>query len=417
MIAHLDPVGGASGDMFLGALVSAGVPFEELQRALGGLTTRGCRLVASHVRRCEVPATRVEVQIDAHHKEPHGRTLTDILDLLGRLDLHPEDRTRSAEVFRQLARAESRVHHENESRVHFHEVGALDAIADIVGTVAGFRLLGVTQVTTGPLPLGHGVIESAHGVLPNPAPATQELLSGLSVLPVDEASELVTPTGAALVSYLTGGASGEAVSMRFLRAGAGAGARELRTRPNVLRILLGEPLVTAAPEEQGVVVLRSTVDSATPEIHGYLVETLLEKGALEAYHTPVVMKKGRPAVQVTVLAPEDKWEELAQTILIETGSLGLRVTRERRLALPRRIESVPTPWGEARVKVARLGDGPERAAVEYEDARLLARASGLPLREVMRIVLDAYLTRRPRCEENAGGTVPAARRSYSSKCS
>ncbi len=374
--------------MFLGALLDAGVALDDLERALGSLGDEGVSLAASPVERGGLRAVRVEVRVEERAGAPAARTLGEILDLLDRLGIDPRDRARAGEVFRLLARAEARVHRADETRVHFHEVGALDAVADIVGAVAGLRLLGVTTLTTGPLPLGHGIIQSEHGALPNPAPATQELLAGLAVIPVDERAELVTPTGAALVAYLA--ERGPAPSFRLARAGSGAGARELAGRPNILRLFLGEATAGPVLAEETVRVIRATVDDATPEVHGYAMETLIERGALDAYLTPVIMKKGRPAVEITVLAPEERWEELARLVFAETTTLGVRISREARRTLPRRIETVTTPWGEARVKVASLAGGEERAAPEYEDARALARVSGLPFREVMERILALH---------------------------
>ncbi len=384
MIAHLDPVGGISGDMFLGALVGAGVPLPTLQEALAGLRDDGVRLEARSVERLHVAATQVIVLLDEHAHGPHERTLAEVLAVLDRVARHPADRAGAEQVFRRLAVAEAAVHQTDETRVHFHEVGALDAIADILGTVAGLRLLGIESLTCGPLPLGHGVIEAAHGIMPNPAPATQALLVGLAVQPVDIATETVTPTGAALVATLA--VPGPAPSMRVRAIGVGAGGRDGTTRPNIARLYVGEPEPAAA---EGVMVLRCTLDNASAEVHGYVHERLLSRGAREAYFVAAQMKKGRPGVQLTVLCDEGNWRALADFVLAETGSLGLRVTREERVTLPRRHETVQTPWGAARVKIAVLPDGRERVAPEYEDARALALAAGVPLREVMAAMLQA----------------------------
>lgn len=386
MIAHLDPVGGISGDMFLGALVDAGVPLPALQEALSDLLADGVRISARAVERSHVPATQVLVELDehAHERAPHERTLEEILAVLDRVARHPADRERAEAVFRRLAAAEAQVHHSDETHVHFHEVGALDAIADVLGTVAGMRLLAIDSLTCGPLPLGHGVIQAAHGVLPNPAPATQALLVGLVVQPVDIATETVTPTGAALVATLA--TAGPAPAMHITAIGVGAGGRDGVTRPNVARLYVGTP--STAPGDV-IVVIRSTLDNASAEVHGYVLESLMALGVRDAYFVPAQMKKSRPGVQLTVLCDEVNWRAAADVVLRETGSLGVRVAREERLTLPRRHETVVTPWGEGRVKIATLSDGRERVAPEYEDARALALAAGVPLREVMAAMLQA----------------------------
>ncbi len=386
-IAHLDPVGGISGDMFLGAVVGAGVPIEALRDALAGLEVDGVTISARAVERLHVPATHVLVDVQAHHDHPHERTLGEVLAVLDRVARHPSDRAQAEAVFRRLATAEARVHGVEEERVHFHEVGALDAIADILGTVAGLRLLGVERLSCGPLPLGHGVIHAAHGTMPNPAPATQELLRGLAVRPVDVAAETVTPTGAALVATLATPAA-DAPAMTVTAIGVGAGGRDDAARPNIARLFLGDSATEFEGDE--VVVLRTLLDHVSGEVCGYVMEQVhAVDGVRDAYLTPVQMKKGRPGIEITVLCDPSAWRGAADCLVRESGTLGLRVTREHRLTLPRRHETVRTPFGDGRVKVAPLPGGGERAVPEYEDARTLAQAAGVPLRDVMAAMLRA----------------------------
>jgi hypothetical protein len=383
IIAHLDPVGGISGDMFLGAILDAGVPVDDLRAAIAGVLHLGAWLDAERVDVHGTPATQCRVTITA--RDAHERSLADVEAILRAAQLHEDDAARALRVFRRLAAAEAHVHQADETRVHFHEVGALDAIVDIAGTVAGLRLLRVERITAGPLPIGHGTIRSAHGVLPNPAPATQQMLSGLAVKLVDVASELVTPTGAALVAELTESMD-EAPSFRVRRTGVGAGSRRIEGWPNVARLIVGE---AAAPQEHvEIVTVRTTVDHVSGEIVGYVCDLLLERGALDVFATPVQMKKSRPGVMITVLCPVARWRELTDTLLVETGSLGARVMRERRVVIDRRVVSVHTPWGIARVKVADAGA--PRAVPEYEDARRIARASGQPLRRVLEMIVSTY---------------------------
>ncbi len=381
IVAHLDPTGGISGDMFLGAILDAGVPVDDMRRAIGGVLALGASVEAESVDVNGIPATHCAVHVHAH--EPHERTLADIDVALRGAHLHEDDYGRAMRVFHRLAAAEARVHRAEQHHVHFHEVGALDALVDIAGTVAGLRLLGVERLTAGPVPIGHGTVRSAHGVLPNPAPATQELLAGLAVRPVDIASELVTPTGAALVGELAESVA-LAPSFTLRRTGTGAGTRRIENWPNVARLLLGDAPTTSA-EGDDVVVVRTTIDHVSAEVIGYACERLRESGALDVFVTPVHMKKNRPGSMVTALCPPTIWRELAGILLRETGSLGARVTRESRVVLPRFVATVRTPWGDARVKVAE-----SRAVPEYEDARRIARETGQPLRRVLEAIVAAY---------------------------
>jgi pyridinium-3,5-bisthiocarboxylic acid mononucleotide nickel chelatase len=375
-IAYFDPIGGASGDMILAALVDAGVPLEQLRSSLAALAVEGWSIEPGHVERAGIRAARVEVRLSGG-PQPH-RHLRHIGGILDRSSLPEAVRSRALEVFSRLAHAEARVHGTTVEKVHFHEVGAVDALVDVVGAVVGLQLLGADEVRFGRLPLGTGFIDAAHGRIPLPAPATLELLIDVPVDMVDTVGETVTPTGAAILTTLGRCAPLPPGSIPR-RVGYGAGAREFAGRPNLLRLVLAEHSEELRPGE--VSVLTCAVDDMSPEHLPFLAERLFEGGALDVYFAPVTMKKGRPAVEVTALVPPALEAALAAELLRHSSSLGLRLRREARLELARETRTVETPFGPVRVKLARLPDG-TRAAPEYEDCAALARRHGRTLAEV-----------------------------------
>ncbi|HVP39807.1 MAG TPA: nickel pincer cofactor biosynthesis protein LarC, partial [Candidatus Saccharimonadales bacterium] len=391
-LAYFDPLGGASGDMILGALVDAGAPLDELRAGLSRLAVSGYSLEAGHAERAGIRAARVQVRLEGG-PQPH-RHLRDIRDLLARSELPDPVRERAGAVFERLARAEAKVHGTGVEVVHFHEVGAVDAVVDVVGACLGLALLGVEEVRFGRLPLGRGWVEAAHGRIPLPAPATVELLEGVPVELVDTEGETVTPTGAALLTTL-GRCAPLPPGAVLRRAGYGAGAREFADRPNLLRVLLAE--AGDAPRPGEVAVLTAAVDDMSPEHLPFLMERLFEGGALDVYFTPLTMKKSRPGVEVTVLAPPALEAPLAAELLRHSTSLGLRVRREARLELPREVVQVATEFGPVRVKLARLPEG-VRAVPEYEDCAELARRHGRPLAEVFEAARRAAARRGPHPE-------------------
>jgi hypothetical protein len=375
-IAYFDPIGGASGDMILAALLDAGVPLEELRAGLGRLAVGGWSLEPGHAERSGVRAVRLEVKLDGA-PQPH-RHLSHVREILDRSGISGAARARALEVFERLARAEAKVHGTTVEQVHFHEVGAVDALVDVVGAVLGLELLGVDEVLFGRLPLGRGLTQAAHGRIPLPAPATLELLTGVPVDMVETEGETVTPTGAAILTAL-GRCAPLPPGSAPLRIGYGAGAREFPDRPNLLRLVLASHEGAARPGE--VSVLTAAVDDMSPEHLPFLMERLFEGGALDVYFAPVTMKKGRPAVEITVLAPPALETALAGELLRHSTTLGLRLRREARLELPRETVTVDTAFGPVRVKLARLPEG-VRAVPEYEDCAALARRHGRPLAEV-----------------------------------
>ncbi len=390
-IGYLDCFSGVSGDMCLGALVDAGVPLAAIEAALATLPVGGYRLSASRVNRAGIAATLVEVRLEQEHRHPH-RGLSDVLALIEGGELPEEVVERSAAVFRNLAEAEARVHGTDVERVHFHEVGAVDAICDVVGTVFGLRQLGLEALRFSTVMLGGGTVRAAHGTLPVPAPATAELLRGLPTAGGPAEVELATPTGAAILKTL-GEPAPRWPAMSVQTVAYGAGARELDGHPNVLRLAVGDAPPAGGAESDVLWVLETNLDDMTGEEVGYCLEALLVGGALDAFTAPVQMKKGRPGVLLTALCAPEELRAVEELLWRHTSTLGLRRHLCQRSCLRRHSRTVPTPWGEVRVKVAYLGEDEVRCEPEYEDCRAIARERGLPLREVYQAARRAAASR------------------------
>ena len=380
MLCYLDAFSGISGDMLVGALADAGADQAALIDALSSLET-GAVLSFEKVKRCGIGATKFHVAIAETHAHRH---LTQILQLIERASLPGRAKQNAAAVFQRLGEAEAAVHQMPIERVHFHEVGAADSIADIVGACVAFELLGVTAIVSSPLNVGSGTAQTAHGTLPVPAPATAALLAGKPVYSEGPAMELTTPTGAALAATLARG-FGVLPPMKIARTGYGAGSRDFPGRANVLRVILGEE--TGATEATTIAVLEANIDDLSPQILAYAMERLLEEGALDVTLQPIAMKKNRPGTLLRVLArPEDR-EAMAQTIFAETSTLGLRIYMAERRVQARRWLEVETPHGKVRMKVSGGGG----YAPEYEDCRRIAQESGVALKDVIAQANFAYL--------------------------
>lgn len=398
-IAYLDCASGVSGDMTLGALVDAGVPFEAIVAAVDSLGLPSCRLQADVVKRKGFRATQVTVESEP---EQQPRYLHHILDLIDRGRLSENAKELAKAIFQKLGEAEAKVHGVALQKVHFHEVGAVDSIADVVGAAVGWDLLGVERVHCSPIPTGCGMIRMDHGRLRAPAPATAELLKGVPIAESDCPFELTTPTGAAIVAALAP-KFGPLPSMRIEKIGYGAGTKEIATHPNVLRLLVGEgapePTSAAAAASdrfsERIVVLETTLDDASGVVVGHVFGLLLAAGALDVQLSPVQMKKNRSGLTLRVLsAPGDegKFEEI---IFRETPSLGVRRWEAQRTALRREIVAVSTPWGPVSGKSTRLAGGPRRFHPEFEDCKALALRAGVPLEEVRQSALAAFAVRTP----------------------
>jgi uncharacterized protein (TIGR00299 family) protein len=437
-IAYLDGSSGISGDMFLGALVDAGVPFELLQKTLAALRV-GAALEVSRVDRNGISATKVDVVVDGqkdlppeefwdhseghssghshehgeagahdhetehsgHMHHPHGRNLQDILGIIEAAPISSQAKKTASEIFMVLGTAEAKVHNVEVSKVHFHEVGAADAIADIVCAAVGAEALGVAMIFASPLNLGGGAVHCAHGVMPVPAPATLELLKGIPVYSGEIQKELVTPTGAAIVRILAT-SFGPRPVMTTEKIGYGAGSRDFPRHSNVLRISVGETaepgeLAVSAggsPEEDEVVVLEANLDDQSPQIIGYVADLLLAEGALDVFTTAVQMKKSRPGTVLTVLARPLDSSKLRDLLFRESSTLGVRSRHEKRYVLARHHETVQTPWGDVRIKIGSVAGGDSQFAPEYEDCRSIAVEHHVPLKTVMQEALRLYLDKK-----------------------
>ncbi len=388
--AYFDCFSGVSGDMTLGALLSCGADeahFEaEFRRQIAGLRVPGYKLTVQRVVRQGITATDVDVVL-LEKDQGHGRHLSDIAALLEQSTLSSKVRQQSLAVFMRLAAAEAKIHGTTREEIHFHEVGAVDAIVDIAGSCLLLEMLGVEQVALSSLPCGYGTIICAHGVMPVPAPATLELLSGFPVHSVDIRGELVTPTGAALLTTLASPqTAGKMPAMRVLTSGFGAGKKQFKTdMPNLLRVVVGETADGGEAQDktpQTVSVLETNLDDQNPESFDLFMERAFAAGALDVFFTPIQMKKNRPATLVTVLCPADKTEMLAGILFRETGTFGIRIREQRRLTLARSWRTATTEYGPIRLKIGNWQGEEVTASPEYDDCKRAAQEHGVPLRRV-----------------------------------
>jgi hypothetical protein len=381
-IGWLDLSAGASGDMLLGALVDAGVPLDVPAAAVAALPVERVRLVTEQVTRHGLGATRVHVH--APESSTH-RTWDDVRALLLDAALPAGVRDGALAVFERLARAEGRVHRVAPEEVHFHEVGALDALADVVGVVAGFEHLGLTRLHASAVTLGSGSARGAHGVVPIPGPAVLELLAGVPVVAGPVASEMCTPTGAALLAARVD-AWGPLPPVVVARVGTGAGGRDPAALPNVVRLVLGEP---GEPTPAGPVVLESNVDDLDPRLWPGVLDALFAAGASDAWLTPILMKKGRPAHTLSALCRPEVVPAVQAAVFATTSTIGLRIVPVRKTALERVTAAVDVLDGRVGVKVAVHQGRVVNVSVEYEDVAALARSTGLPVKEVLRAATAA----------------------------
>jgi uncharacterized protein (TIGR00299 family) protein len=376
---YLDAYSGVSGDMMLGALLDLGAPLDGVRDQVAALGVGGWTLDVERTTVQGLAGSRARVVVETDN-QPHRR-LSDIRALIEPAPLEPPVKAGALAVFELLARAEAKVHRAEVESVHFHEVGALDAIVDIVGSCAALHTLGAERFGVSPLPLGKGRVHAAHGELPVPAPATMEILAacGAPVLLGEGEGEMVTPTGAALVAHF--GEFGGAAPLSAERVGYGFGTRTLPW-PNALRALLLRDAALGAYDTDEVTLLECNVDDMSPELAPFVVERLLAVGALDAWHAPIAMKKGRPGTIFSALAPRGGEAPVVETLLRETTTLGVRHSPRGRWKAGRREETVQTSHGPVRVKLKLLGSEPVEAAPEYEDCARLATESGLPLRRM-----------------------------------
>lgn len=378
-VAYFDCFSGISGDMCLGAIIDAGVDFSTLETALKGLALSGYKLTAKKVVKQGISAVKANVQITEDIRQ-NPRGLAEITQIIEQSQFPEKVKQDALKVFQKLVAAEARVHGISVEAVHLHEVGAVDAIVDIVGTVLGLYLLGVSTVYASPLPLGGGTVFCEHGILPVPAPATLELLKEIPTAPSPVQSELVTPTGVAIVTALAR-EIGMMPEMTVRTAGYGAGDKNF-PHPNVMRLIIGDLDVaeTHFPLEQGsIAVIEATIDDMNPEFFSFLGEGLLAAGAVDYHYTPVYMKKQRPGTKVTVLSHMKDANRIAGYLLRETTTLGCRIRKEQRLMADRDVTLVDTPYGKVEVKFSRMTG---TASPEYESCLRTARNAGVPVKKV-----------------------------------
>ena len=378
-ICYLDAFSGISGDMLVGALADAGADCSAISTALDSLGA-GAAVSFDKVKRCGIGASKFHVRSE---EAPKHRHLSGILKMIEGASLPDRVKKNASAVFQRLGEAEAAVHQTTIEKVHFHEVGAVDSIADIVGACLGFDLLGISEIYSSPLNLGSGTVKSEHGIMPVPAPATAALVTGKPVYSRGPAVELTTPTGAAVAVTLAQN-FGTMPSMRISSIGYGAGDHDFAEQPNVLRIFVGEP--SGASEATTVAVIEANIDDSSPQVLGYAVECLLEAGALDATLEPLEMKKGRPGALLRVIATPEQRQAVADIIFRETSTIGVRIYMAERIVQSRRWVEVETPHGKVRVKVSERSFAPE-----YEDCRALARATGVALKDIIAEANFAYL--------------------------
>jgi len=382
---YFDCYSGASGDMILGALLDCGAPQQEVERLLKGLDLPGWRLEVRKVKRHALCGTDLVVLVE-QSSEPHD--LAEIARIINGSTMPREIKEKSLAVFYNLAEAEAAVHGTTLDQVHFHEVGAVDAIIDIVGSVAALHLLNISSIYCSPLPLGRGTVQTAHGLIPLPGPAVLKLLQKRRVplYGVDASWEMVTPTGAAILATLAD-SFGPLPPLAVEAVGYGAGKHD-PGYPNFLRVITGTLNYATPALNERVLEMEANIDDLNPEIYGYLMEKLLEAGALDVYFTPIQMKKNRPAVKVAVLAAPGNLDSLMQIMFAETSTLGVRIFEGSKWMRPRSVQTVETEWGPVRLKIVPGAEGslPQHVAPEYDDCREIARHTGLPLKDIYRRV-------------------------------
>lgn len=386
-LAYFDCFSGISGDMTLGALVDAGCPINHLRTELEALRVPGWELSAEKVWKNGMAATHVKIRTEEQHQH---RSLTAIREILNESKLAPPVRDRAAVIFQKLGEAEARVHDVPLEKIHFHEVGALDAIIDIVGACIGFAALGIDKFACSPLNVGGGTAKMAHGILPVPAPATAALLQGKPTYSNGVQRELVTPSGAAIVATLCD-SFGPQPPMTVNAIGYGAGTADLEGQPNVLRMMIGEAAEKAVPgHDEEIAVIEANLDDMNPQIYGYVLEKALAAGALDVYTTPVQMKKNRPGTLLTLLCHPQDTNALMSLVFAETTTFGVRTYRAQRRTLPRESVNVTTSYGDIRIKLSRVNGRILHVAPEYDDCRKLAAEKNVPLQQVISEALHCY---------------------------
>jgi len=392
-IVYFDCFSGISGDMTLGALVDLGLDPDLLKGELSKLKLEGYQLSFSKTDKHSIAGTKAHVELthnhnhDHNHDHHHGRHLSEIRQLIEDSDLSDDVKVKAISIFVRLGEAEAKVHDTTIEEVHFHEVGAVDSIVDIVGAAIGISAMGIEKIYSSPLSLGTGLTKSSHGIIPIPVPATMELLKGVPVRQTEIKGELVTPTGAAIITTLSKG-FGPMPEMVVDKIGYGAGTKDLAEQPNLLRVSLGA--AGGSYERDTINVVETNIDDMSSQIYDLLIDRLLEIGALDVFLTPIVMKKSRPAIKLTALVKSPQLEEVCACILSETTTLGVRIYQTNRKKLSREIIEVDTEYGKISVKLGKRGDEVVKFLPEYEDCKRIAREKNIPVMKIHQAVLRRF---------------------------
>ncbi len=392
-IAYFDCFSGISGDMTLGALVDLGLDQAYLESELLKLKLDGYKLSFTNVKKHGISGTKAHVSL-LHHEESdkhhhHGRHLSDIKRLIEESELNDDIKQKAISIFVNLGKAEAKVHNVDIEEVHFHEVGAVDSIVDIVGSAIGINALSIDKIYSSPLPLGGGFTKSSHGVIPIPAPATVELLKGIPVKETNIQSELVTPTGAAIISTLAA-SFGSIPEMTVENVGYGAGSKDFNEQPNMLRIILGENQKVL--DSDSITVIETNIDDMSPQLYDLLMDKLFELGALDVFLTPIIMKKNRPAIKLTVILNQPDIQKACVCILKETTTMGLRIYETKRKKLSREMRELKTKYGTVRVKLGKIGDEVIKVIPEYDDCKKLAMEHNIPIMHIHQLVMNAFIS-------------------------
>jgi len=373
--------------MCLGAIVDAGVLLKKLSEELKKIPVKGYEIKAKKVKRGRFSSTKVDVVQSPKSIRQGGQSLKkwkEIEKIIQKSSLSQDIKQKGLEIFKMLFDAEAKVHGETLNNVHLHELGGIDCIVDIFGTIIGLNMLGVEKVYSSSINLGSGSLKTEHGILPVPAPATTEILKGVPVYSTDISSELTTPTGAAILKKLSSG-FGIIPHMKIEKKGIGAGSKNFKDRPNVLRLFIGEEWSSVHDKiDETVTLIEANIDDMNPQAYEYVMGKLFKAGALDVFLTQVLMKKGRPGIKLSILCKDDDKEGLIKLIMKETTTIGLRFHEVKRRVLQREIKLMDTEFGKVRVKFSRLGDEILKATPEYEDCKRIAKKLNIPLIEVMR---------------------------------
>ena len=386
-IIYFDCFSGISGDMVLGALVNMGIDIKEIQNQLNSLNLKGYKLNSRQVKRNGLVSTKVNVALNQTSQKSHrARSFKDIKHLIEKSDLSKIVKFNSISIFKRIAKVEAKVHGTTINKIHFHEVGAIDSIIDIVGGSLAVNLLDADLIISSPINTGEGVVKCGHGILPVPAPATLELLKGIPCYSSGVEKELTTPTGAAFIGHFAG-EFGSLPNMDVLSTGYGAGTHEIKNTPNLLRVVLGKS--EELYHHRSMKVIETNIDDMNPEFYDYVIDQLFKVGAVDVFFAPINMKKNRPGILLSVITSTEYFDSVVRVILEETSTLGVRHYDVGRVALPRKQKIIMTPFGKVRVKIGGLNESTRSISPEYEDCRKIALKKEIPIKRIYDEALKA----------------------------